>query len=140
MVNNNDIVYAMEGKDGNYHGLLPHATLRLFNRGTDFYGDISSSCKMLVSQRYHGIIMGLRAGIPVVGLYEYFPHKISDVMELIGESNCMSLVSDLLNSSRMIHDCYISFDVEKRYKRLGEIQKHFQDMFQQALFASGICS
>ena len=139
LVNKNDILYAMEGKDGDYHGLIPQATLRFYNQGTDFFGDISSSCKMMVSQRYHGVIMALRAGIPTVGLYEYFPHKVSDVMELIDESNCMSDIYDLLKSPSLIHECYAKFDVTKRYKRLGEIQNHFQHMFQQALFASGIC-
>eukprot|EP00931_Biecheleriopsis_adriatica_P051734 TRINITY_DN30038_c0_g1_i1.p1 TRINITY_DN30038_c0_g1~~TRINITY_DN30038_c0_g1_i1.p1 ORF type:complete len:767 (+),score=66.24 TRINITY_DN30038_c0_g1_i1:82-2382(+) len=140
LVEPHDVVYTMEGKDGNYRGILP-VTTHFFNNGHIFFENIQNSCGLLVSQRYHGVILGLRALIPVVGLYEYAPHKVQQVMNLATEDRCSAATQSLTveSLSRLVVSCRTSFNRTARLERILRIQSVFDREFKNALHKSGVC-
>jgi polysaccharide pyruvyl transferase WcaK-like protein len=140
IVRPSDVLFTMEGKDRDYQGQFPSNDIRLFNNGVEFFDTIINECGMLVSQRFHGAILGLRALIPVVFISEYSPHKLQDLAGMVGESSYYSTVTDFMSnaeaSRRLMLDSCSNAQLEVRRQKIEALQEQFMRDFKTALVSS----
>ena len=127
-----DTLIDMEVENRRYHGVFGSREVETHHTGTELFSKLVHECDVVVSNRYHGVVLALRAILPVVGI-TYDPRrsrKVENLLAMFGESRCVC-DSNVYSADfgrcllERLHACPRLLNVTSRLARLHEVEQTF---------------
>ncbi|KAG2388526.1 hypothetical protein C9374_000690 [Naegleria lovaniensis] len=128
MVLERDLFFAMEQQDGNFYGRFKKE-VSVYSTESEWFWSNIQNCDYIVSMRYHGAILGLRARVPTFSI-EFedatrSSHKIGYLYEdLFGHSDCVLKHVDAKEFHEKFNKCKHQ-NIETFIARAKELEREF---------------